>query len=219
MDKRELAFNFKAIMMFEKLSGVSYFELTDENYVFLIYAMYMVKHPYTYMQFWDFIKIFGNNKKVTKQMITEFGEYMEYLKQYSDTTPKTEEKDEGETEEKTKQTITDIVAYLITSCGIDPHYVMYEMELWEIEPYMKCAERKKKEELESERLWTYLNISPHIDTKKCKSPEKLIPFPWEKEEQKIKQNQELENNRFAITNMIGKNIFGEPIETTEKDEG
>ena len=219
MDKRELAFNFKAIMMFEKLSGVSYFDLTDENYVFLIYAMYIVKHPYTYMQFWDFIKIFGNNKKVTKQMITEFGEYMEYLKQYSDTTPKTEEKDEGETEEKTKQTITDIVAYLITSCGIDPHYVMYEMELWEIEPYMKCAERKKKEELESERLWTYLNISPHIDTKKCKSPEKLIPFPWEKEEQKIKQNQELENNRFAITNMIGKNIFGEPIETTEKDEG
>ena len=219
MDKRELAFNFKAIMMFEKLSGVSYFDLTEENYVFLIYAMYMVKHPYTYMQFWDFIKIFGNNKKVTKQMITEFGEYMEYLKQYSDTTPKTEENDEGETEEKTKQTITDIVAYLITSCGIDPHYVMYEMELWEIEPYMKCAERKKKEELESERLWTYLNISPHIDTKKCKSPEKLIPFPWEKEEQKIKQNQELENNRFAITNMIGKNIFGEPIETTEKDEG
>lgn len=219
MDKRELAFNFKAIMMFEKLSGVSYFELTDENYVFLIYAMYMVKHPYTYMQFWDFIKIFGNNKKVTKQMITEFGEYMEYLKQYSDTTPKTEENDEGETEEKPKQTITDIVAYLITSCGIDPHYVMYEMELWELEPYMKCAERKKKEELESERLWTYLNISPHIDTKKCKSPEKLIPFPWEKEEQKIKQNQELENNRFAITNMIGKNIFGEPIETTEKDEG
>lgn len=219
MDKRELAFNFKAIMMFEKLSGVSYFDLTDENYVFLIYAMYMVKHPYTYMQFWDFIKIFGNNKKVTKQMITEFGEYMEYLKQYSDTAPKTEENNEGETVEKTKQTITDIVAYLITSCGIDPHYVMYEMELWEIEPYMKCAERKKKEELESERLWTYLNISPHIDTKKCKSPEKLIPFPWEKEEQKIKQNQELENNRFAITNMIGKNIFGEPIETTEKDEG
>lgn len=219
MDKRELAFNFKAIMMFEKLSGVSYFELTDENYVFLIYAMYMVKHPYTYMQFWDFIKIFGNNKKVTKQMITEFGEYMEYLKQYSDTTPKTEENDEGETEEKPKQTITDIVAYLITSCGIDPHYVMYEMELWEIEPFLMCAERKKKEELESERLWTYLNISPHIDTKKCKSPEKLIPFPWEKEEQKIKQNQELENNRFAITNMIGKNIFGEPIETTEKDEG
>lgn len=219
MDKRELAFNFKAIMMFEKLSGVSYFDLTEENYVFLIYAMYMVKHPYTYMQFWDFIKIFGNNKKVTKQMITEFGEYMEYLKQYSDTTPKTEEKAEGETEEKTKQTITDIVAYLITSCGIDPHYVMYEMELWEIEPYMKCAERKKKEELETERLWTYLNISPHIDTKKCKSPEKLIPFPWEKEEHKIKQNQELENNRFAITNMIGKNIFGEPIETTEKDEG
>jgi hypothetical protein len=37
----------------------------------------------------------------------------------------------------------------------------------------------------------------------------------EKETKKKKQNQDLENNRFAIMNMIGKNIFGEPIENKE----
>lgn len=210
MDKRELTFNFKAIMMFEKLSGTSYFNINEENYVFLIYAMYMVKHPYTYMTLMDFAKIFGTNQKVTKQMLSEFEEYMDYMKQYSEHT-ETVNKDIND-DVKAETTITDIVMYLITVCGIDPHYVMYEMELWEIEPYMKYAERNKKEELEMDRFWTYLNVSPHIDTKKCKSPDKLISFPWEVEEKKQKQNQELENNRFAITNMIGRNIFGEPIE-------
>jgi hypothetical protein len=170
----------------------------------------MVKHPYTYMPLMDFAKIFGTNKKVTKQMLSEFEEYMDYMKQYSEHT-ETVNKDIND-DVKAETTITDIVMYLITVCGIDPHYVMYEMELWEIEPYMKYAERNKKEELEMDRFWTYLNVSPHIDTKKCKSPDKLISFPWEVEEKKQKQNQELENNRFAITNMIGRNIFGEPIE-------
>lgn len=216
MDKRELAFNFKAIMMFEKLSGVSYFDLSEDNYVFLIYAMYIVNHPYSYMPLMDFINIFGQNRKVTKQMLTEFTEYMEYMKQYSNNA--VTEQNEGDGEGKEKQTITNIVSFLIVSCGLDPHYVLYEMELWEIEPYMKCAEKDKKEELERERLWSYLNISPHIDTKKCKSPDKLISFPWEVEEKKIKQNKELENNRFAIMNMIGKNIFGETEEEEEKKD-
>ena len=218
MEKRELAFNFKALMMFEKLSGESYFNINEVNYVFLLYAMYMVKHPYLNMTLMDFANIFGSNKKVTKQLLKEFEEYMVYIRQFT-TSNKTEAVDEEGTDDKNAHTtITDIVMYLITACGIDPHYVMYEMELWEIEPYMKFAEMNKKESLEMDRLWTYLNISPHIDTKKCKSPDKLLPFPWEIQEKKEKQIKELENNRFAIKNMIGKNIFGEPTETPENNE-
>ena len=218
MEKRELAFNFKALMMFEKLSGESYFNINEVNYVFLLYSMYMVKHPYLNMTLIDFANIFGSNKKVTKQLLKEFEEYMVYIRQFTSSN-KTEAVDEGGADDKNAHTtITDIVMYLITACGIDPHYVMYEMELWEIEPYMKFAEMNKKESLEMDRLWTYLNISPHIDTKKCKSPDKLLPFPWEIQEKKEKQIKELENNRFAIKNMIGKNIFGEPTETPENNE-
>lgn len=218
MAERELAFNFKALMMFEKLSGESYFNINEVNYVFLLYSMYMVKHPYLNMTLMDFANIFGSNKKVTKQLLKEFEEYMVYIRQFTSSN-KTEVVDgEDKDVEKANTTITDIVMYLITTCGIDPHYVMYEMELWEIEPYMKFAEMNKKESLEMDRLWTYLNISPHIDTKKCNSPDKLLPFPWEVKEKKEKQIKELENNRFAIKNMIGKNIFGEPTETPENNE-
>lgn len=218
MEKRELAFNFKALMMFEKLSGESYFNINEVNYVFLLYAMYMVKHPYLNMTLIDFANIFGSNKKVTKQLLKEFEEYMVYIRQFTSNNKTEVVDEEGEDAKKAHTTITDIVMYLITTCGIDPHYVMYEMELWEIEPYMKFAEMNKKESLEMDRLWTYLNISPHIDTKKCKSPDKLLPFPWEIQEKKEKQIKELENNRFAIKNMIGKNIFGEPTETPENNE-
>ena len=86
---------------------------------------------------------------------------------------------------------------------------MYEMELWEIEPFFKWTEESQKDKWERERLWTYLNIMPHIDSKKCKSPDKLFPFPWEKEEHKKKAEQELKNNEYAIKNMIGKSIFGD----------
>ena len=218
MAERELAFNFKALMMFEKLSGESYFNINEVNYVFLLYAMYMVKHPYLNMTLMDFANIFGSNKKVTKQLLKEFEEYMVYIRQFT-TSNKTEVVDSKDKDvEKANTTITDIVMYLITTCGIDPHYVMYEMELWEIEPYMKFAEMNKKESLEMDRLWTYLNILPHIDTKKCNSPDKLLPFPWEIQEKKEKQIKELENNKFAIKNMIGKSIFGEPKETPKDNE-
>ena len=218
MEKRELAFNFKALMMFEKLSGESYFNINEVNYVFLLYSMYMVKHPYLNMTLMDFANIFGSNKKVTKQLLKEFEEYMVYIRQFTSSN-KTEVVDSKDKDvEKANTTITDIVMYLITTCGIDPHYVMYEMELWEIEPYMKFAEMNKKESLEMDRLWTYLNILPHIDTKKCNSPDKLLPFPWEIQEKKEKQIKELENNKFAIKNMIGKSIFGEPKETPKDNE-
>ena len=215
MEKRELAFNFKALMMFEKLSGESYFNINEVNYVFLLYAMYMVKHPYLNMTLIDFANIFGSNKKVTKQLLKEFEEYMVYIRQFTSNNKTEVVDEEGADAKNAHTTITDIVMYLITTCGIDPHYVMYEMELWEIEPYMKFAEMNKKESLEMDRLWTYLNISPHIDTKKCKSPDKLLPFPWEKEEHKKKAEQELKNNEYAIKNMIGKSIFGDD----DKEDG
>lgn len=211
MEKKELTLNFKAIMMFEKLAGVSYFDISEENYVFLIYAMYMAKHPHLCMTLYDFANIYGNNKKIAKQIMREFEEYMEYIKQF------VKSNNEDEIENSETQTITDIVVYLITNCGIDPHYAMYEMELWEIEIYMKHAEKNKKEQLETERLWTYLNVLPHIDSKKCKSPDKLMPFPWEIEEKKTKQIKEIENNKYAFKHLIGKNIFGETEEEV-KDE-
>ena len=33
-----------------------------------------------------------------------------------------------------------------------------------------------------ERIWTYFNIMPHIDSKKLKSTKDMIKFKWEEDE-------------------------------------
>ena len=61
---------------------------------------------------------------------------------------------------------------------------MYEMELWEIQPYLNAADIQRKAELVEKRFWTYLTIAPHIDGKKIRKPEDLVPFEWEKKSNK-----------------------------------
>ena len=40
MAERELVLNIKAMIMFEKLTGESYFQINDQNYIYLIYTIY-----------------------------------------------------------------------------------------------------------------------------------------------------------------------------------
>ena len=127
-----------------------------------------------------------------------------------------EGKDDKFTMEQT-HTMTDFATSLVIDYGMDARYVMYDMDIWELQEYYEAVNTHIKRQMEYDRFWTYIQVMPHIDSKKCKSPDKLVPFDWEKEEKKIKQNKELENNRFAIQNMIGKSIFGEPIEKVKKN--
>ena len=51
--------------------------------------------------------------------------------------------------------------------------------------------------MESERLWTFLTIMPHIDTKKINTPAKLYPFPWDdKTDNKDEINKPIDQNEF-----------------------
>ena len=67
--------------------------------------------------------------------------------------------------------------------GLDAHYALNEMELCDLPLYLEAYERKRKEEMESSRMWTYFTMLPHIDARKMKNGARdLIIFPWEEEE-------------------------------------
>lgn len=72
-------------------------------------------------------------------------------------------------------------------CGIDPGYVLDNMELYEIEALIDNLWMKDKESWEQARLQAYItaqvNFTKHIDMKD------ILTFPWEKEE-KIEDTQE-----------------------------
>lgn len=104
--------------------------------------------------------------------------------------------------------ISGIVSVLIIS-GLDAHYVLNEMEICDLPLYIEAYEKKRKEEMESARMWTYLTILPHIDARKMENGAKdLITFPWEEaEKQAEKEIKETEIERFELFMQKGKDLL------------
>ena len=118
---------------------------------------------------------------------------MEYVKQFNNEQSIVEE-------QKSKQEpimLTQVVGYLAAH-GVDYDYIINQMQLWEIDGLLGAIQDKQKEELELQRMWTYINVSPLIDSKKVKNPQSLIMFPWEKAEKNKKAEEDLKAKQEAI---------------------
>lgn len=213
LSQYKMQLNLKSICYFEKITGVSFFKFTDEHVLYLIYATFLVNNPQTKISYSVFEGIM-HNPQIAKWAISQFDDAIKLIQQFNQTIE--ENKDDKFSMEQTN-TMTDFATSLVIDYGMDVNYVMYQMDIWEIGEFFEAVNTHIRRKMEYDRFWTYMQVMPHIDTKKCKSPDKLLPFDWEKEEKKNKQDKELQNNMFAIKNMIGKNIFGEPIENTDKD--
>ena len=75
--------------------------------------------------------------------------------------------------------LTDVVTELLTEGVVPADYLLERAELWELTIYIDATQRKRQQRLERERLWSYMGLLPHIDSKKIKRPEDLIPFSWD----------------------------------------
>lgn len=86
--------------------------------------------------------------------------------------------------------IKDLVPILVMN-GLDVHFALDEMGLFDIPIYLKAYDQKIRHNLESSRLWTFIQVLPHL-SKNIKSPQDLYPFSWEIEEQKEKTKEDTE---------------------------
>ena len=209
----KLRLNIKSCCLYEQITGKNFLKLSNEEEVLeLVYCCLVANNPSLLMTY----KVFQNlmtDKKVARWITKEYEKISEFnaqirTKQVSE--PATEEKKEEPVEELN---ITDIASTLIIRYGMDAHYVMYEMELWEIEPYLNAAEIKRKNELVTQRFWTYLTIAPNINTKKVRSPEELVPFDWEKKKDDVKKTLD-DNTASAVAFLRGNRNKKE-----EKEDG
>lgn len=158
----------KSIIRWEQLSSKPFtdIDITSESDIeTLLYCTSEMSVPFnTYKGTFD-------SPKVLKKKISELVSYMEV---YSQFIPKEESKGEG-------CYIKDVASTLIAS-GIGPHFVFEELELQDLPIITKAIEERKKEDMESKRLFTYLTILPHIDASKLPNGAKdLLPFPWDEE--------------------------------------
>lgn len=119
----------------------------------------------------------------------ELARELSALQQYS----KVEARDERlETREEQAEvrTLTDVVTELLTESVVPADYLLERAELWELTIYIEATQRKRQQRLERERLWSYMGLLPHIDSKKIKRPEDLIPFSWDDNNRATKQTDE-----------------------------
>lgn len=173
--------NIQSIRVAERLLKKPFgkFDLSnDKEALALMYGMVVSNNEevFTIEQFEKILE----QKKTRKTILRLVESEMAYLGQFG-------EESEGESDDTY---MSDLASVLITS-GIDAHFVLYEMRLFEIIDYIKALDAKKKEQMENERFWTFWNILPHVDTKKLKKPQDLIKFPWEKEEELSERDLEI----------------------------
>ena len=198
----------KSIIRWEQLRHRS-FSLMDytnrDDITALLYTAYITEHGVSYTQ-----EVFNQvlmDEKTFAAMSSEMGKVMEVMSQFS------KKDDDGasvpNTVPSTPATIGSIVSALIIS-GLDAHYALNEMELQDLPLYIEAYENKRKEEMEGERMWTYLTILPHIDTKHMENGAKdLITFPWEQKPKVETEISDEEIARFEEFSKKGKKLWQE----------
>ena len=195
----------KSVIRWEQMRGKS-FSLMDysdrEDMEALLYAMSIdcFKVPYKYEVF----KLVLANEKVMDEMSVSLGRIISAMAQFRHSSV---DAGSGGNDNDSPETIGNIVATLIMS-GLDAHYALNEMELQDLPLYIEAYENKRKDEMESARLWTYLTILPHIDAKVMENGAKdLITFPWEQNSGEETGINDAEVERFEEFLKKGKRLW------------
>lgn len=175
--KYNIRLSIKSIIRAEQILSKPFTDIdytNVEELTKLLYCTVLSNNPvlFTFEEF----QAIAKNEKQLSVMIKEIEKANLVLEQFSRGTTAQNVENSGES-----PYIKELVGMLVMS-GLDAHYVMNEMEISDIPIFVEAYEKKKREEMEASRLWTFLSIIPHIDTKKVKSPKDLMMFPWEEEE-------------------------------------
>lgn len=195
----------KAVIRWEQLTGrpfssLNYSDNEDVEKLLYVSALCSADNPCTFEVFQSILK----NQRLLKGFVQEIEKDGKIVAQFQQMhTNSLSGQESGE-----PGYFKDIV-YMLIQAGVNPHYLMNEAELCDLPELISAYERNKKEQMEASRLWTFLTILPHIDSKKIQSAKDIYPFPWEMDEEKEKANQTIQNDTalFEAFMKKGRNLF------------
>lgn len=195
-----LKLNIKSIVLYERLTQNSFasFTPTIENVLPLLYCMLVANNEFT-SSYEETVEYLFSDEKFLSDLTKKLESLLKFQGQFSNTTFYKEEiaeykEDKKKNKEEKPVFISQLIPILISDCGLDINYVMYEMNYSEIDLYIHYKDEKQKAEMEDKRFWTYLSMLPHIDSKKCKITD-LIEFEWEKDKKKKEGLKTIEKDR------------------------
>ena len=176
----------RAVLLFEKLTVRSFSSLSildEEDAVTLLYCLQRCEEGGSVLPL-DVWKQVLESESVKSELYARLERTLEAMIPLSlpEGTSPTEE-----TDEDTSPDFTSIAGMLVVEGGFSPSYVMDTMELWELPALLDALDRKKKEHLEHQRLFTWMTMMPHLSSDSVGSPEELLPFPWEQAEKNARK--------------------------------
>lgn len=171
----------RAVLLFEKLTARSFSSMSildEEDAVTLLYCLQRCEEGGSVLPL-DVWKQVLESEAVKSQLYARLERTLEAMIPLSlpEGTAPTEE-----TDEDTSPDFISIAGMLVVEGGLSPSYVMDTMELWELPAFLDALDRKKREALEHQRLFTWMTMMPHLSSDSVGSPEELLPFPWEQAE-------------------------------------
>lgn len=95
---------------------------------------------------------------------------------------------------------------LVMEGGLNPKYVLDEMEQYEIAPLIQNLHKKNKESWEQTRMLGFI-IAQTQSTKKIK-PEDIIKFPWDGESHITSVSNEDKERLIQKANQIKQQLYG-----------
>ena len=173
----------RAVLLFEKLTARSFSSMSildEEDAVTLLYCLQRCEEGGSVLPI-DVWKQVLESELVKSEIYARLERTLEAMIPLSFTSSEGATSAEGE-DNGDAPDFTSIAGMLVVDGGLSPSYVMDTMELWEIPAFLDALDRKKREALEHQRLFTWMTMMPHLSSDSVGSPEELLPFPWEQAE-------------------------------------
>ena len=167
----------KKIIEFELLRKHSFNSFDAENLDDVIALSYCLKSrkEKAQMSFEKVLMLTKENPELIGEAFEDIGKELLYVSQYRETLSEVE-KAEGKSKEQKEIFVKDIVGRLALS-GISLAYLMNDCELYEVGLLVEALDKKTREQMELQRFWNFIQLSPHLDKKTTLRD--LIEFPWE----------------------------------------
>lgn len=167
----------KKIIEFELLRNHSFNSFDPSNLDDVIALSYCLKSrgEKAQLSFKKVLKLTKENPDLIGEAFEKIGKELLYLSQFRETLSEVE-KTEGKDKEQKEIFVKDIIGRLALS-GINLAYLMNECELYEVGFLVEALDKKTREQMELQRFWNFIQLSPHLDKKTTMRD--LIEFPWE----------------------------------------
>lgn len=205
----DIKLNIKSIVLYEKLTKQPFsdFSSNQQQISALIYSMLCANNRDFTVTYNDCIEVLFSDEKFMLDLCYRLETIMKFEEQFFQAELKNiQEKETTITKEGAEKKegtfIYKLIPILVYDCNLDVNYVLNEMHYSEIPDYIKHKEDVEKVGLIEKRLFTYLTMLPHINSKKVKSPSDILPFDFEIEAKSKKAAAEVNKNQDKLMKFL-----------------